>query len=70
MGVTTVLSVRVPKDIIEKLKEKGLEPNDIVKKALKEAHRKLLLEKIYQDAKKMKKITKRELLRAIEEGRA
>lgn len=70
MERTTVLSIRVPKELVEKLKESGIEPAKAAKEALNEAYEKALLEKLYENAELMKNLTKEELLKAIKEGRA
>ena len=70
MKRTTVISVRMPKEIAEGLKEAGIEPSRAIKKALSEMYRNVLLHRLKKHSAKLKGVSDRELVGAVKEGRA
>lgn len=70
MAKTVVISVRVPEDVVKRLKEKGKKPSEIAKKALIMASVEEEIKWLNRRAKQIPFPSWKELKKMIEEGRA
>lgn len=71
MGGSTVLSVRVPEDVLRELKRMGVPVQKVVREALEEEYRKLLLKRVEERTKRLvKDLDDERIIEAVQEGRA
>ncbi len=71
MGGSTVLSVRVPEDVLRELKRMGVPVQKVVREALEKEYRKLLLKRVEERTKHfVKNLDDERIIEAVQEGRA
>ena len=71
MGGSTVLSVRVPEDVLRELKRMGVPVHKVVREALEKEYRKLLLKRVEERTKHfVKNLDDERIIEAVQEGRA
>lgn len=73
MGGYVTVSAKVPKEIAEKLKEYGIKPGPVIRKALEETLRKKILERVDEELKgvadELGRISDEEIAQLIREER-